>query len=77
MKKKRYDGTLTDIGPYDGGVYLYRPDLGYNLSMAEVLTDFLDMPIIIEERDLKTKKKITFTANKRYDSLHRTKKEEE
>ncbi len=63
MKVKKYDGSLHDEGARDGGVYLYVPSLGYSISMAELLMDFIGKPLLIEEKQLKTKKKIVITVS--------------
>ena len=61
----KVDGQLTDLGPYDGGVYFYNITKGRHESMAEIFRDYLDETITIEEKVLKSKRKMIFTVKVR------------
>ena len=65
MKKvKTFDGNLTDLGSYDGGLYFYAPSLGHTVTMREIFKDFLDASIVVGQQELKTKRKLIFTVKK-------------
>jgi len=52
-----------DLGPYVGGVYFCNISNDHHESMAEIFRDYLEKNIIIEEKILKTKRKLIFTID--------------